>query len=200
MEITVSTRKKIGTTGLTMSLVVIVFALVAIPSAQAQSALSAKGFVQSFYTWYIPQMTKNVPVPSDQRILKERASSFSPTLLAMLKEDLAASAKVTDEIVGLDFDPYINGQDTPTRYLAGKVIPKDKCYWVEVFDVSSGKKGKDPAVIPEVKFVKGQWIFTNFHYPKTHIPENENLIRILKALKASRLQYDKEHKNHSSIK
>ncbi|MDQ5937173.1 MAG: hypothetical protein QG574_4532 [Cyanobacteriota bacterium erpe_2018_sw_21hr_WHONDRS-SW48-000092_B_bin.40] len=200
MEITVSTRKKIGTTGLTMSLVVIVFALVAIPSAQAQSALSAKGFVQSFYTWYIPQMTKNVPVPSDQRILKERASSFSPTLLAMLKEDLAASAKVTDEIVGLDFDPYINGQDTPKRYLAGKVIPKDKCYWVEVFDLSSGKKGKDPAVIPEVKFVKGQWIFTNFHYPKTHIPENENLIRILKALKASRLQYDKEHKNHSSIK
>lgn len=200
MEITVSTRKKIGTTGLTMSLVVIVFALVAIPSAQAQSALSAKGFVQSFYTWYIPQMTKNVPVPSDQRILKERASSFSPTLLAMLKEDLAASAKVTDEIVGLDFDPYINGQDTPKRYLAGKVIPKDKCYWVEVFDLSSGKKGKDPAVIPEVKFVKGQWIFTNFHYPKTHIPENENLISILKALKASRLQYDKEHKPHSSIK
>lgn len=200
MEITVSTRKKIGTTGLTMSLIAIVLALVAIPSAQAQSALSAKGFVQSFYTWYIPQMTKNVPVPSDQRILKERASSFSPTLLAMLKEDLAASAKVTDEIVGLDFDPYINGQDTPTRYLAGKVIPKDKCYWVEVFDLSSGKKGKDPAVIPEVKFVKGQWIFTNFHYPKTHIPENENLIRILKALKASRLQYDKEHKNHSSIK
>ena len=200
MEITVSTRKKIGTTGLTMSLIAIMLALVAIPSAQAQSALSAKGFVQSFYTWYIPQMTKNVPVPSDQRILKERASSFSPTLLAMLKEDMAASAKVTDEIVGLDFDPYINGQDTPKRYLAGKVIPKDKCYWVEVFDLSSGKKGKDPAVIPEVKFVKGQWIFTNFHYPKTHIPENENLISILKALKANRLQYNKEHKPHSSIK
>jgi hypothetical protein len=183
-----------------MSLIATVLTLTAIPSAQAQSALSAKGFVQSFYTWYIPQMTKNVPVPSDQRILKERASSFSPTLLAMLKEDLAASAKVPDEIVGLDFDPYINGQDTPTRYLAGKVIPKDKCYWVEVFDVSSGKKGKSPAVTPEVKFVKGKWIFTNFHYGKTNIPENENLISILKALKASRLQYDKEHKNHSSIK
>jgi hypothetical protein len=35
----------------------------------------------------------------------------------MLKEDLAESAKVPDEIVGLDFDPYINGQETPTRYL-----------------------------------------------------------------------------------
>jgi len=194
IRMTVSIRKSISSIALTMSLITAVLALVAIPSAQAQSALSAKGFVQSFYTWYIPQMTKNVPVPSDQRILKERASSFSPTLLAMLKEDMAASAKVTDEIVGLDFDPFINGQDTPTRYLAGKVIPKDKCYWVEVFDVSSGKKGNRPAVTPEVKFVKGQWIFTNFHYGKTNIPENENLISILKALKASRLQYDKEHK------
>ena len=42
-------------------------------AVQAQSAKSAKDFVQSFYTWYIPQMTKNVPVPSNERILKERA-------------------------------------------------------------------------------------------------------------------------------
>lgn len=72
MRMTVSIRKSIGI-GLTMSLIALVLSLAAIPSAHAQSALSAKGFVQSFYTWYIPQMTKNVPVPSDQRILKERA-------------------------------------------------------------------------------------------------------------------------------
>ncbi len=203
MEISVSIKKSLSRLAyFSLALLVILTAglvtvLVTAESAQAQSALSGKGFVQSFYTWYIPEMTKNVPVPSNERILKVRASSFSPELLAMLKEDLVESAKVPGEIVGLDFDPYTNGQETPTRYLAGKVIPKGKSYWVEVFDLSDGKKSKVPAVIPEIKFVKGQWIFTNFHYAKTHIPENENLISILKALKASRLKYDQEQRAKS---
>lgn len=187
-------------TQIIQAMVLLAALLTTIPNVKAQSAPSAKGFVQSFYTWYIPQMTKNVPVPCSERILKERASSFSPALLAMLKEDLAESAKVPDEIVGLDFDPYINGQETPKRYLAGKTIAKGKSYLVEVFDLSDGKKSKVPAVVPEVKFVKGQWVFTNFHYAKTQIPENENLISILKALKTSRLKYAKEHKAQSSTK
>lgn len=170
------------------------------PSAMAQSAQSCKKFVQSFYTWYIPQMTQNVPIPCNERILKEKASYFSPTLLAMLREDQRESAKVTDEIVGLDFDPYINGQETPKRYLAGKASRRGKGYLVEVFDVSEGKKGKDPAVIPELVFSKGKWVFTNFHYYKTSFAANENLISILKIQKEARRKYVREHKTHSSTK
>jgi hypothetical protein len=60
-------------------------ALVAIPSAQAQSALSAKGFVQSFYTWYIPQMTKNVPVPSDRTHSQRESQLIQPNTLSYAK-------------------------------------------------------------------------------------------------------------------
>ncbi|CAN5465259.1 hypothetical protein BH11CYA1_BH11CYA1_01100 [soil metagenome] len=168
------------------------------PAAQGQSANSCKTFVQSFYTWYIPQLTKNVPIPSNERILKERAFLFSPTLLAMLKEDLVESAKVPDEIVGLDFDPYINGQETPKRYLADKVTAKGKNYLVEVFDISEGKRSKAPAVTPELAFSNGKWIFTNFHYGKSNIPGNENLISILKIQKAERLKFAKEKKNNKN--
>jgi hypothetical protein len=57
-----------------------------------------------------------------------------------LKEDLAASKKSPGEIVGLDFDPFLNAQDIAERYLVGKITPKGDHYWVEVFGVWGGRK------------------------------------------------------------
>ena len=36
----------------------------------------------------------------------------------------AAYKKSPEEIVGLDFDPFLNAQDIAERYLVGKIIPK----------------------------------------------------------------------------
>ena len=150
-------------------------------------------FVQQFYNWYLA--TENGLVKRNglgsflsalELTLREKRSSFSPELAKGLEEDLAASKKSPAEIVGLDFDPFLNAQDIDERYVVGKITPKGDHYWVEVFGVWNGQKNSNPDVVPELAFENGYWIFTNFHYGKTGIPVNENLISILEVLKKDR--------------
>ncbi|MGC1323702.1 MAG: hypothetical protein WA849_16100 [Candidatus Udaeobacter sp.] len=147
-------------------------------------------FVQQFYNWYVAKenalMKRNSLESALEVTLREKRSSFSPELVKGLKEDLAASKKSPGEIVGLDFDPFLNAQDIAERYLVGKVTPKGDHYWVEVFGVWGGQKNSNPDVVPELAFEDGQWIFTNFHYGKTDIPVNENLVSVLQILKKDR--------------
>jgi hypothetical protein len=103
-----------------------------------------------------------------------------------LKEDLTASKKSREEIVGLDFDPFLNAQDIAERYLVGQITPKGDHYLVEVFGIWGGQKKSNPDVVPELAFENGQWIFMNFHYGKTDIPVNENLLSVLQILKKDR--------------
>jgi hypothetical protein len=147
-------------------------------------------FVQQFYNWYLARqdvlMKRNNRESALEAALRERRSSFSPELVKGLKEDLAASKKSPGEIVGLDFDPFLNAQDIAERYIVGNVARKGDHYWVEVFGVWNGQKNSKPDVIPELALENGHWIFTNFHYGKTDIPVNENLISILEVLKKDR--------------
>jgi hypothetical protein len=147
-------------------------------------------FVQQFYNWYVATenalMKRNSLESALEVTLREKRSSFSPELVKGLKEDLAASKKSPGEIVGLDFDPFLNAQDIAERYLVGKITPKGDHFWVEVFGVWEGKKNSNPDVVPELAFENGQWIFTNFHYGKTDIAVNENLVSILQILKKDR--------------
>lgn len=114
--------------------------------------------------------------------------AFSAELRKRLKEDADASAKSPGEIVGLDFDPFANCQDSPSRYVAAKVSSVGKSYLVDVYSIDGGKRSAQPAVTPELVRENGKWVFVNFHYGKTNIPENENLLSVLKALAESRAQ------------
>jgi hypothetical protein len=147
-------------------------------------------FVQQFYNWYVAKvnalMKRNSRESALEVTLREKRSSFSPELVKGLKEDLAASKKSPGEIVGLDFDPFLNAQDIAERYLVGNITPKGDHYWVEVFGVWGGQKNSNPDVVPELAFENSQWIFTNFHYGKTDIPVNENLVSVLQVLKKDR--------------
>jgi hypothetical protein len=147
-------------------------------------------FVQQFYNWYVAKenalMKSNSRESALELTLREKRSSFSPELVKGLKEDLAASKKSPGEIVGLDFDPFLNAQDVAEHYLVGKITPKGDRYWVEVFGVWNGQKNSNPDVVPELAFENGHWIFTNFHYGKTDIPVNENLVSVLQVLKKDR--------------
>jgi hypothetical protein len=165
-------------------------ALHAQPPTTPSQSQDCGPFVQQFYKWYVAKvnasMKRNSRESALEVTLREKRSSFSPELVKGLKEDLAASKKSPGEIVGLDFDPFLNAQDIAERYLVGKITPKGDHYWVEVFGVWEGHKNSNPDVVPELAFENGQWIFTNFHYGKTDIPVNENLVSILQILKKDR--------------
>ncbi len=169
-----------------------------IENDKATALKACESFVQDFYDWYIPEMTNNVPAPVNERVLKVKARSFSAELVRMLKRDLEESKKVPDEIVGLDFDPFVNSQETPNHFVTGKATVHPSSggnkYQVEVYDTTELAKGKDfsskkkvaPAVTPELMYKNGQWYFTNFLYGKTKIAGNESLLSILKIQQENR--------------
>ncbi len=152
-------------------------------TAEAQAA--CRNFVQGFYNWYVQKTQK---AEADQEggfnlALKYKKEAFSDELFRRLKEDAEASAKNSDEIVGLDFDPFLNAQDIGERYVVGKVTPKGDRYRVEVYGIWSGKKNAKADVIPEVMLKDGRWIFVNFIYGDG---EDENLLSVLKTLREER--------------
>lgn len=164
-------------------LMTVIAAKAEVPSKEEQSCHE---FVQSFYDWYAKLARQESAESSDTRALKLKKTSFSTELAHRLKEDADASAKVRNEIVGLDFDPFLNAQDIGERYTVGKVTKKGPNYLAEVYGTWNGKKSVKPDVTPELSNQGGHWIFENFHYEKTSIPENENLLSVLSTLKKDR--------------
>lgn len=151
--------------------------------AEAQAA--CRNFVQGFYNWYVQKTQK---ADADQEggfslALKYKKEAFSDELFRLLNEDAEASAKNEGEIVGLDFDPFLNAQDIGERYVVGKVTPKGDRYRVEVFGIWAGKKNAKADVVPEVMLKEGRWLFVNFIYGDG---EDENLLSVLKTLREER--------------
>jgi hypothetical protein len=157
-----------------------------VPSPATTSESGGK-FVQDFYDWYNKINPADQSSPTLESAIEKKPNAFSTDLLTLIKADIAAQDKVEGEIVGLDFDPILaTNSDNADKYVIGKVIPKGKTQWVEVYSIFSGKKSEKPIAIPEIEYKNKHWMFVNFHYGKTEYPENENLISVLKALADSR--------------
>jgi hypothetical protein len=150
-------------------------------------------FVGQFYAWYVPRTLSGNSIPAYEFTLKNKKAVFTPSLFEALKDDFDASAKVRDEIVGLDFDPFLNTQDPCDRYEIGKAVQKGDSYRVEVYGICSGKRSEKPDVWPEVVRANGHWLFANFHYEHQakENPASDDLLGILKLLREAR---EKLHK------
>lgn len=160
----------------------------------ADESAAAKAYVKEFYTWYLPPVAKRKDTtPDSVAALANKRFAFSPALRKALQDDEDAAAKNPGEIVGIDFDPFLNAQDVSDSYQPGKVVKKGDVYLVDVFAINGGKKNARPEVIAEVKKINGRWAFTNFLYGKSSDPRDENLINCLKALKADRDKFDREN-------
>lgn len=136
----------------------------------------AEIFTQSFYDWYL-QKGKDRNMDD---VLKYKKNVLSPILYQLLKADRDAQAKSPGEIVGLDFDPFLNAQDVAQKYEVGKAVLKDKNYWVDLRGFWNGKKGREPDLQAEIA-CSASCVFVNFHYGR-----DRNLISVLKALKKDR--------------
>ena len=142
--------------------------------------------MQQFYDWYVPQTLRKTSERPFNSTTKYKSSFFSPELLRALREDSDAQAKVSDDIVGIDFDPFLSSQDPCQHNVVGNITQQEDSYLAEVSAVCSGKKRRNPDVVPELIFKDGQWIFVNFHYPSEKQQENSNLLAVLKTLREDR--------------
>ncbi|HUN89330.1 MAG TPA: hypothetical protein VMU28_11090 [Terriglobales bacterium] len=142
---------------------------------------SCRVFVQGFYDWYLPRASRSAD--AYPAVLKSKAQLFSPTLVQALKQDYAASKANPNEVVGLDFDPFLNSQDPSTKFSVSRVkVTGTKCS-TEVHGITDGVNNEE--VHPELSFVNGNWQFVNFRYE-----QGSDLLSMLKSLKAERQKAD----------
>ena len=163
------------------------FSQARITTGSQQPLEAARSFVQGFYDWYVGQVVKPHEGPAWTLAVDKKSYMFSPELLQAIKEDSDAQAKVSGEIVGLDFDPFLNTQDPCEHYKAGAVAQVGPSYRVGVSGVCSSNNQK-PDVIAELRRENDHWTFTNFIYEdvaKEH-PNSANLLAILKLLREER--------------
>jgi hypothetical protein len=139
---------------------------------------SCRHFVQEFYDWYLPMAQADNQGPAWNLALKYGGDAFSPELSARIQEDSDAQSKA-DEIVGLDFDPFLNSQDPSEQFLVESITRKGDTCSAEVRGIQAGQR--EETVLPEIMFKDGRWIFVDFHYDN-----NSSLLEILKQLREDR--------------
>lgn len=144
----------------------------AAPVAAVSDSAAVAAAVQSFYDRYLV-VSSGVGVPW-LTIAREQPAPIDPALVQVLRADSAARAS-SDEMVGLDFDPFLNSQDPCPKYEVGAVTKSADGYSVGVHAVCDGKRNADPDVAVEVRRAGDGWQLVNFRYPAM----NSDLLAIL---------------------
>jgi hypothetical protein len=150
----------------------------------ASSALFAQEdsptrFVRAFYDWYVPLALKDKHQPSFAVAIRARKEWFDPELAAALEEDAQAQAKVTGDVVGIDFDPFLNAQDPAAKYYVGTGSRIGEGYRVPVYSAPTHKAGAIPDVVVLLKKDPGGWRMINFEYPEVK-SDLKNSLRLLR--------------------
>jgi hypothetical protein len=133
----------------------------ATPSA-APPAEAPDHFVQHFYDLYMP-----ISASGWARAIRSQAvwDFLDPGLARALKADADAQAGSPNDIVGLDFDPFLSAQDPWHKYEAGKASKAGAGFTVRVHGVAKGKRRAAPSLVVDVAPRDGHWVIKDFHYP-----------------------------------
>ena len=178
---------------------IIVLSMIVSSNLKAQSSVnekeSARVFVQKFYDWYV--VLFSAP-PEKWRThatsiiaITQKSSSFDTALRKALLDDDHAQSKNTDDIVGLDFDPFLMAQDIGFDYQTGNVKQVGDKFFVDIHSALKGKSkkailAKNIVVVAEVVKAGTSWKFTNFIYPAEGKQKQSDLLEILASLRKDR--------------
>lgn len=164
------------------SAIVLCIALATSISALAQRPVdTCKKFVDGFYAWYLPRIQKTPDLP--MLALKNKPDAFSPVLRTALQADFDASAKVKDDIVGIDYDPFLGSQEPAETYNIRNVSMKNGSCFAEIWGkwpANSNEKNPKPDAIAELKPIGDSWQFVNFTYPYDNMDLMGNLAQLAK--------------------
>jgi hypothetical protein len=175
---------------------IIVLCTIIFSGANAQSRVgekeSARVFVQKFYDWYIVLWSdEKRPTPHVTVLdiaIKQRPEYFGLALKKAITADDSAQNKTEDDIVGLNFDPFI-GQELWGNFEAGDVKQIGERFFVDIRNIEKGSSAKEiqDAELREVVELtrrKGNWVIVNISYPSRN--GSEDILQTLKDLKKER--------------
>jgi len=134
-----------------------------------------KEFIEGFYQWYVPLSFKENATTASDAALKLKRQAFSRQLFSLLRQDSTAQA-ACGELIGLDFDPFLNTQEPSERYEVGPVAKTGETYRADVYRVERGQRSEKPDVTVEVAQRNGRWVFVDFDYP-----DGQSLVSVLRS-------------------
>jgi hypothetical protein len=140
----------------------------------------AAKFVRSFYAWYLPAASAMKEEPAWRQILTARRSALDSNLAEALATDLAAQEKVDGEIVGLDFDPFLDSQDPCEHYYVRDVSQRAGTFLVRVISKCENTSSHASFVVI-VRKKSERWVICNLDYGG-----GVDLLDVLSRLKANR--------------
>jgi hypothetical protein len=160
---------------------------------QRRSEQSCRNFVQEFYTWYVTQeiaheKSRTAGPPSNE-VLRSRPQVLSAELAQALQKESTAQARATDARSVLDFDPFLNSQDPSPKFVVASAALKDGRCRAVVNGIAYGKRQE--RVVPELTAEGTSWVFVNFHYGRSEVSPDENLVTTLKQLADRRNKHRK---------
>jgi hypothetical protein len=169
-----------------ISLTLLVPAMAQVAPAPGTSA--CRQFVQQFYDWYVPSIRTTNSERASDLALRRKSDVFNPDLLRAMKVDSEAVARAKGEIDGIDFDPFVGGQDPADHYEARSVTWRHNKCSVEVWRASPTDrvaKPRKPDVTADVMLNGVRWQFLNFRYPDV----NADLVTVLARLREERRKH-----------
>lgn len=133
--------------------------------AAAQQPLpEARRYVEGFLRRYLGQFDESVEHPGNWNPLTALRADLSPTLMAALQADRDASAANDEEIVGLDFDPFINAQDVCEGYEARAAVVRDTTVDVAVYNTCDWGHPLVPDVIYQLQRRGDRFVIVDLRY------------------------------------
>jgi predicted enzyme related to lactoylglutathione lyase len=121
-------------------------------------------YVDGFLKRYLGQFDASVEHPKGWNPLTALRGDLSPALMRALQEDRDASAANDEEIVGLDFDPFINAQDVCEGMEARAAVQRDTTMDVAVYDTCDWGHPLVPDVIYVLQRSGPRWIVVDIRY------------------------------------
>ena len=128
--------------------------------------------VQRFYNWYVP-FSVNAHERPWMAALQHAGIAFSPELVRALVQDSIAQARSGDELVGLDYDPFLNAQDACEHYTVRSVRQVGARYLVTIGGGGGCDSSSAPRIVAEVTARHDTLVFVNFRDPAQ--PESDLL-------------------------
>ena len=136
----------------------------AVPSPiLAANAQSAEAATRSFYSWYVPEAMAARSQPAWAKVLRKKPPVLSARLQRKLATDLEKKAHASGMIQGIDFDPFLGGQDPCPRFTIGKIRMERASYLVDVKPIC-GRGAEQPPITVFLLQAKSRFVIDDVRY------------------------------------
>jgi hypothetical protein len=108
---------------------------------------SAQAAANSFYSWYVPRAVAARNEPAWATVLSRKPATLSVRLQHELTFDLAKKARASGTIEGIDFDPFLGGQDPCPQFAIGKTRMEQNRYLIDIKPVCPSGPEQPPVTV-----------------------------------------------------